>query len=68
MRPQGPWAPPGAHGLWGPWALGPIGLGAHGPWGLWALEPMDLGAHGPWGPRDLGANLHLQPALFTRRP
>ena len=55
MCPRGALARPhGAHGLWGPWALGPVSFGAHGPWGPWALAPMGLGAHGLWGPWALG--------------
>ena len=57
MSLGGPGPPHGAQGLWGPWALGPMGLGAHGLWGPWALGPMGLGAPGT---RGQGANLHLQ--------
>ena len=38
--PRGPWAPP-----WGPWALGPIGLGAPGTWGQTCTCKPALGTH-----------------------
>ena len=55
----GPGPPHGAHGLWGPWALGPMGLGAHGPWGPGALVPQ--------GPRARGQTCTCKPALGTSR-